>query len=558
MKPVSSVCIGPGTDGTEISCGCRPSVEERVRLLRLTPKTIVGSRFGSLAVLVFGVAGMVLVVLQASAQTPRPSEEQMWRVVVLNNADFLLPASAIMDQALRETLTKEAPRSIEFFGETLDSFRHPGTIDDQLYALLRKKYEGAKVDLVMARSRASMEFVRRHGQELWPNVPVVFYNELPESWRARGGLPNSTGVLLDMNPAYTIELALRYTPRAQAVRRWRHVGLRRHLETADRASVGTTSALSFGDLARPPPGDEDSRDGQYAAAGLDRALHLGDARCRRQLEDQSAARSPGRRGVRGTGFRFLRHLHRGWNRRWRSRGFCGAGQGGGSARLAGPERERAETIPVETPMPPKCIVDARAMKRFRIDESLLPADCEVLFRDSSLRRDHPWYVAGALAALAVQALLIATLIIQRKRRRQAEHATRQQRVELAHSLRLATIGEMTAAISHDVNQPLTAILSNAEAAEMMLGDGDRSRDQLREILADIRRDNLRASEILRRIRSFVQKHDVQKQVIDLNELVSDTVRLVDTEAAHREVTIEAQPAPAPCLVNGDRIQLQQP
>ncbi len=116
---------------------------------------------------------------------------------------------------------------------------------------------------------------------------------------------------------------------------------------------------------------------------------------------------------------------------------------------------------------------------------------------------------------------------------------------------------MTAAISHEINQPLSAILSNAEAGEMMLGAGVRSPDQLREILVDIRRDNLRASEILRRIRSFLQKHDMQKQVIDLNELVSDTVRLVDTEAAHRDVTIEAQLAPSPCLVNGDRIQLQQ-
>ncbi len=116
---------------------------------------------------------------------------------------------------------------------------------------------------------------------------------------------------------------------------------------------------------------------------------------------------------------------------------------------------------------------------------------------------------------------------------------------------------MTAAVSHEINQPLTAILSNAEAGEMMLGAGDHSRDELREILADIRRDNLRASEILRRLRSFLQKHDTQKQVIDLNELVSDTVRLVDMEAAHREVTIEAQLTPSPSLVNGDRIQLQQ-
>ena len=529
-----------------------------MRLPRLTPKSVIGCRFGSLALLVLGVTGMVLFVLQASAQTPRPSEEQMWRVVVLNNADFLLPASAIMDQALRETLTREAPRSVEFFGETLDSFRHPGTIDDQLYALLRKKYEGAKVDLVMARSRASMEFVRRHGQELWPNVPVVFYNELPESWRARGGLPNATGVLLDMDPAYTIDLALRLHPRARKLfvvggTSVYDITWKRRIEPL-LAPLEPSHSVTWLDqlpvtkiletVSTLPP------DSIVLYISVMRDAD-GNSRTNPQLAAQVAAAS-------------VAPVY-GFFDTYTGVGIVGgvvadfAGQGKAAARLALRvlSGERAETIPVETPMPAKCIVDERAMKRFRIDESLLPADCEVLFRDSSVWRDHPWYVFGALAAIAVQALLIAALLIQRKLRRQAVLASRQQRVELAHALRLATVGEMTAAISHDINQPLTAILSNAEAAEMMLGADIRSHDQLREILADIRRDNLRASEILRRIRSFLQKHDVQKQVIDLNELVSDTVRLVEMEATHREVTIEAQLASSPCLVSGDRIQLQQ-
>ena len=76
----------------------------------------------------------------------------------------------------------------------------------------------------------------------------------------------------------------------------------------------------------------------------------------------------------------------------------------------------------------------------------------------------------------------------------AELAAHQQTMELAHTLRLSTVGEMTAAISHEINQPLGAILSNAEAAEMLLDSGAHSTDQLRHILADIRRDDLRASE----------------------------------------------------------------
>ena len=76
--------------------------------------------------------------------------------------------------------------SVELFGEALDSIRHPGTIDDLHYALLRKKYEKIKVDLVMLRGRGSIDFVRRYGEELWPNVPVVFYNERLEVLRDKG------------------------------------------------------------------------------------------------------------------------------------------------------------------------------------------------------------------------------------------------------------------------------------------------------------------------------------------------------------------------------------
>jgi len=528
-----------------------------VHLPRLTPRTILGFRFSSLAVLVFGVAGALLV-LQASAQTRRPPEEEKWRVVVLNNADFLLPSSAIMDQALRETLTKGSPRSIEISGETLDSLRHPGTIDDLLYALLHKKYERTKVDLVIARARTSIEFVRRYGQDLWPNAPVVFYNEAPDSWRTRAAVPNSTGVLLDLNPAYTIDLALRLHPRTRNIfvvggtaaydRSWKPLVEPLLTPLKPSHSVTWLDHLPLAKILETVSALPPDSIVFYTSILIDAD---GNTRANAQVAAQVAAASAA--------------PVYGWLDTYIGIGIVGgefadfAAHGRAAARRALQvlRGETAESIPVEPPLPAKCIVDARAMRRFRIDESLLPSGCEVQFRTPSMWRDHRGYVIGALAAIAAQALLIATLFIQHRRRRQAELAARQQRVELAHALRLATIGEMTAAVSHEINQPLTAILSNAEAAEMMLGAGVRSPDELREILADIRRDNLRASEILRRLRSFLRKHDMQKQVINVNELVSDTVRLVEMEAAHREVTVEAQPAPSPCLVNGDRTQLQQ-
>ncbi|MEO8303527.1 MAG: HAMP domain-containing sensor histidine kinase, partial [Betaproteobacteria bacterium] len=157
----------------------------------------------------------------------------------------------------------------------------------------------------------------------------------------------------------------------------------------------------------------------------------------------------------------------------------------------------------------------------------------------------------------LQSLLIASLLVQRGRRRKAELAAQQQRVELAHALRLATVGEMTAAISHEINQPLGAILSNAEAAEMLLDSDSPSVDVLRQILADIRRDDVRASEVVRRIRALLQKQELQREPLDLNDVVRNAAGLVSTEAARREIDIAVQLAAEPLRVDGDRVQLQQ-
>ncbi|MGH6622831.1 MAG: sensor histidine kinase, partial [Burkholderiaceae bacterium] len=524
--------------------------------LRVATAKTGKSCFTGRAAIVLAAVGLLLS-LQATAQSP-PAPEETWRVVVLNNADFLLPASAIMDQALRETLTAEAPRSVEFFGETLDAFRHPGTIDEQLYILLRKKYENIKVDLVMARSRTSMEFIRRYGQELWPDVPVVFYNELPEVWRARGGLPNSTGVLLDLDPAGTIDLGLRLHPQARNIfviagtapydRGWRRRVEPLLARLKDSHQVVWLDHLPLPqmlDAVKALPSDSIVL---YTSVMIDVE---GKTRTNPQVAAQVAAASAA--PVYGIFETYI------------GGGIVGgvvadfAAEGREAARLALRvlRGESAAAIPVEPPLPASCMVDARALERFRISEDLLPANCEVRFRAPSVWRDYRWYVFAALAAILLQSLLIATLVVQRKRRKQAELAAHQRSVELAHSLRLATIGEMTAAISHEINQPLTAILSNAEAATLMLKESGPAADQLREILGDIYRDDLRASEVVRRLRSFLQKHDAQMQLLDVNDLVVDTVRLVESEAARRGVRLEALPAPSAALANGDRVQLQQ-
>jgi hypothetical protein len=105
------------------------------------------------------------------------SSEGPWRVVLLNNADFLRPASTIRDQ----TLLRDAPRQIDFYGESLDLLRFPHQIEPEVVALLRKKYEGTHVDLVLARAAGGLEFAARHpitGSGLANGQPFPSLNEM--------------------------------------------------------------------------------------------------------------------------------------------------------------------------------------------------------------------------------------------------------------------------------------------------------------------------------------------------------------------------------------------
>src|SRR5262249_38487998 len=121
----------------------------------------------------------------------------------------------------------------------------------------------------------------------------------------------------------------------------------------------------------------------------------------------------------------------------------------------------------------------------------------------------------------------------------------------------AMLGELSASIAHEVSQPLGAILSNADAGTMILdSDAEGRIDEVREILADIRRDDLRAREVVRRVRALAQRREPELKPLDPNDLIAAVQPLLAADAARRDVTVELDLTPLP-LVRGDRVQLQQ-
>jgi C4-dicarboxylate-specific signal transduction histidine kinase len=135
--------------------------------------------------------------------------------------------------------------------------------------------------------------------------------------------------------------------------------------------------------------------------------------------------------------------------------------------------------------------------------------------------------------------------------------SRQRVVELAHVNRFSTAGELSASIAHEINQPLGAILTNTETAQLMLQSPSPDFGEMKEILADIWRDNRRASEVVRRLRSFVSKAPFQRQEFDVNDVVVESVKFLSAQARSREIAMRCEPTRMPLRINGDPIQLQQ-
>ena len=129
--------------------------------------------------------------------------------------------------------------------------------------------------------------------------------------------------------------------------------------------------------------------------------------------------------------------------------------------------------------------------------------------------------------------------------------------ELAHINRFSTAGELTASISHEINQPLGAILTNAETARAILKSPYPDLDELNDIVDDILQDDRRASEVIRRMGSLLRKAPFEPKNIDFNDLVRETIGFLSALAVARKVELASLIAPAPLPIVGDRIQLQQ-
>jgi signal transduction histidine kinase len=222
--------------------------------------------------------------------------------------------------------------------------------------------------------------------------------------------------------------------------------------------------------------------------------------------------------------------------------------------LSGERAGDIKTRPIEFAAPR---FDWRQLQRFGISESNLPPGSTVYFREPTIWERYSWQIASVVAVLLIQAGLITVLLREHRRRKFSEVQARQRMAELAHVNRFSTAGELTASIAHEINQPLGAILTNAETADAILQSSNPDIAELKDIVKDILQDDRRVAEVIRRMRSLLKKAPFEVKNIDLNDLVRETVEFLSALAIARTVELVSVITPDALPILGDRIQLQQ-
>jgi C4-dicarboxylate-specific signal transduction histidine kinase/integral membrane sensor domain MASE1 len=152
------------------------------------------------------------------------------------------------------------------------------------------------------------------------------------------------------------------------------------------------------------------------------------------------------------------------------------------------------------------------------------------------------------------AVVSRTDVTERKR---AEMEAERARQELAHFTRVSTMGELTASLAHELRQPLAGILTNAQAAQRFLAATPPDLDEVREILADIVKNDRRATQVIQRLRDLVRRGDSEMRPFDLNDLIRDVVKLLASDTIIRGVTVELALAAESAVVRADPVQIQQ-
>lgn len=491
-------------------------------------------------------------------------------VFVLYGYQRVLPATIKVQQGLDETIAAGTEVSVEF----LDSARFSGeSYVRSVTRFLREKYAQRPPQVIVAGGEDALRFLLAHRAALFPHTPIVHLAIRLRVLESLGPLPTDVvGIPIEFDAVRTIDLALRLSPRANRLvlvtgaapwdREW---------EARLRAEVPRFAARVTPEFLAGLPTDEllerlgalDRHSivftpGYFRDGNGDAFIPVATGAAMAQAANAPIF-APSDTTM-GTG------IVGGY-----SPGYVVMGREAGRTVNALLDGVDPQALALPAVSPTTLNLDGNQVRRWRLDQDQLPEDAVIHFREPGFLEAHRGEAILLAVVMLLQSGLIVWLLLERGWRRVAEQAEQKQRFALVHASRVSVAGELTGSIAHEINQPLGAILSNTDAAELILGAGARvgtdttagswldpaRHQELRAILADIRRDDLRASEVIRRLRALLAKQRTESAPLDLVEVAGEVAALLRVEAGRRAVTLSLRPAVTRALILGDRIQIQQ-
>jgi C4-dicarboxylate-specific signal transduction histidine kinase len=187
----------------------------------------------------------------------------------------------------------------------------------------------------------------------------------------------------------------------------------------------------------------------------------------------------------------------------------------------------------------------------------LPAGSVVSYRSPSLWQEHRLTVLTAAGALLVQSLLIVGLLYQRRARRRAELDSRRNFALATDASRRQTMSALTSSIAHELVQPLTSMIHNAQAGRLMIAANSATPDAVGEILSDIESEGVQATQIIDRQRSMLRSRQLDKKPIDIHSVIRESLALVGHGMRARQIEATVDLSSNPCIISGDQVLLQQ-
>ena len=609
------------------------------------------------------IAGWSLALLFLFGAESRAAEPR--RVLMLHAFNYTFPATTLIADGARKRLLERSPQPLEIDADFLDLARNTDAeYESRIAMFLRAKYQKHPPDVVITLGSAALPFIVRHRDDFAPNAPVVFTAISPQNYGASRLPPNVTGIITEFNLDKTLALAERLQPEASRLfviagsgavdRLWQSTARKTIEDRQRKFEVTYLFERSYANLV-----EEVSRIPRNSIVILLTVFadSEGNAYVPAQVAGSLSAVSPAPlyapydtyigNGIVG-----------GFVETFESVGVRAADMA--LQILAGKD---PATIAPQTNPGQTYRVDHRAMARWGLQESKLPPDTVVLFKEPTIWTEHRGAVVAAILIVALQSLIVAALLFQRRRRLRAENllkeseermtfaavaaniglwqfdrdrnelwatehcrsmfgiardapltrntflsavhpddlqtatqalrslATEQpaisdvrivlpggetrwvrmrarsrsegggrskhlggifvditeqksaeaevalQRLEVEHLMRVSVLGELSGSIAHEVNQPLTAILSNAQAALHLLAQNSPDLVEIRDALEDIVHEDIRAGEVIHRLRSLLKKGERKAEYVNINDLVRSTVSLLNSELIGRDISL---------------------